>query len=63
LTLGALSDLLYLPVLATCLFELESLQSSPMVAQALRAEAIIKMVNSLEIRDSENEAENFCIML
>jgi hypothetical protein len=34
-----------------------------MVAQALRAEAIIKMVNSLEIRDSENEAENFCIML
>jgi hypothetical protein len=63
LTLGALSDLLYLPVLETCLFELESLQSSPVVAQALKTVATIKMVNSREIRDSENEAENFCIML
>jgi hypothetical protein len=34
-----------------------------MVAHALRAEATIKMVNSRKIRDSENEAENFCIML
>jgi hypothetical protein len=58
-----LSDLLYLPVLETCLFELESLQSSPVVAQALKTVATIKMVNSREIRDSENEAENFCIML
>jgi hypothetical protein len=63
LTLGALSDLLYLPVLETCLFELESLQSSPVVAQALKTVATIKMVNSREIRDSENEAGIFCIML
>jgi nucleoside diphosphate kinase len=49
--------------LALCLFEVESLQSSPVVAQALRTEATIKMVNSLVNRDSEDEAENFCIML
>jgi hypothetical protein len=63
LTLGVLPDLLYLPDLALCLFEVESLQSSPVVAQALRTEATIKMVNSLVNRDSEDEAENFCIML
>jgi hypothetical protein len=34
-----------------------------MVAHALRAEATIKMVNSREIRDSEDELKNFCIML
>jgi hypothetical protein len=33
------------------------------VAQALKTVATIKMVNSREIRDSENEAGNFCIML
>jgi hypothetical protein len=63
LTLGALPDLLYLPVLVTCLFEVESVQSSPMVAQALRTEATVKMVSSRKSRDSEDKPENLCIML
>jgi hypothetical protein len=34
-----------------------------MVAQALRTDAAVKMVNSRKSRDSEDEAENLCIML